>query len=162
EFHYLGLEEARAAAAAAEEAGVAFVCLFACYLRGGIPRFRQEAVSHYLRELEALRADGIAVAVAPHSLPACPPGALRELGPAPGRRWRYGSSAGTRASTGCRSTSTPTSSRARSRSASPRRDCGRSRYSPGRAVSDPWPRSSTPPMRTATSSTCCATPALAF
>src|SRR5262249_35459185 len=51
EFHYLGLEEARAAAAAAEEAGVAFVCLFACYLRGGIPPLRPAAVRHYLPQL---------------------------------------------------------------------------------------------------------------
>ena len=80
EFHYLGLDEARAAAAAAEEAGIAFVCLYACYLRGGIPRFRQESVGAYLRDVEALRADGIAVGIAPHSVRACPAGALRELG----------------------------------------------------------------------------------
>ena len=80
EFHYLGLDEARAAAAAAEEAGVAFVCLYACYLRGGIPRFRQASVADYLRDLEALRAGGVAVGVAPHSVRACPPEALRELG----------------------------------------------------------------------------------
>ena len=55
EFHYLGLEEARAAAACAEEAGVAFVWLYACYLRGGIPRFRQASVAEYLRQLESLR-----------------------------------------------------------------------------------------------------------
>ena len=80
EFHYLGLEEARAAAAAAEEAGIAFVCLYACYLRGGIERFRQASVAQYLAELEALRGDGIAVGVAPHSVRACPADALRELG----------------------------------------------------------------------------------
>jgi len=80
EFHYLGLEEARAAAAAADEAGIAFVCLYAAYLRGGSPRFRQESVTAYLRDLEALRADGIAVGVAPHSVRACPADALRELG----------------------------------------------------------------------------------
>jgi formimidoylglutamate deiminase len=80
EFHYLGFEEARAAAQAAEEAGIAFVCLFACYLRGGIPRFRQESVSDYLEQLERLRADGIAVGVAPHSVRACPREALREVG----------------------------------------------------------------------------------
>jgi formimidoylglutamate deiminase len=80
EFHYLGLDEARAAAEAAEEAGIAFVCLYACYLRGGIPRFRQESVPQYLRELEALRSSGILVGVAPHSVRACPPEALRELG----------------------------------------------------------------------------------
>jgi formimidoylglutamate deiminase len=80
EFHYLGLEEARAAAAAAAEAGIGFVCLYACYLRGGSPRFRQESVAEYLEELEALRSDGIAVGVAPHSVRACPADALRELG----------------------------------------------------------------------------------
>src|SRR3954468_2561314 len=80
EFHYLGLEEARAAAAAAEEAGIAFVCLYACYLRGGSPRFRQASVAEYLRELEELRSDGIAVGVAPHSVRACPAEALAELG----------------------------------------------------------------------------------
>jgi formimidoylglutamate deiminase len=80
EFHYLGLDEARAAAEAAAEAGIAFVCLYACYLRGGIPRFRQESVADYLRQIEALRADGIAVGIAPHSVRACPADALRELG----------------------------------------------------------------------------------
>jgi formimidoylglutamate deiminase len=80
EFHYLGYEEAKAAAEAAAEAGVAFVCLYACYLRGGIPRFRQESVTEYLRELEALRDAGIRVGVAPHSVRACPADALRELG----------------------------------------------------------------------------------
>jgi formimidoylglutamate deiminase len=80
EFHYLGPAEARAAAQAAEEAGIAFVCLLACYLRGGLPRFRQESVADYLHQLEALRADSIRVCVAPHSVRACPAEALRELG----------------------------------------------------------------------------------
>src|SRR5947209_8036191 len=80
EFHYLGFDEARAAAEAASEAGIAFVLVHACYLRGGIERFRQGSVAEYLREVEALRAEGIAVAVAPHSVRACPPEALRELG----------------------------------------------------------------------------------
>jgi formimidoylglutamate deiminase len=80
EFHYLGLDEARGAAAAAAEAGIAFVCVYACYLRGGAPRFRQGSVAEYLCQLEQLRADGIAVAVAPHSVRACPADALRELG----------------------------------------------------------------------------------
>src|SRR5579884_985049 len=76
EFHYLGLEEARAAAAAAAEAGIAFVCLYACYLRGGAGRFRQESPAEYLAQLETLRADGIRVGVAPHSVRACPAEAL--------------------------------------------------------------------------------------
>jgi formimidoylglutamate deiminase len=80
EFHYLGLAEARAAAEAADEAGIAFTCLYACYLRGGSPRFRQESVAHYLRELEELRGAGVRVGVAPHSVRACPSDALRELG----------------------------------------------------------------------------------
>jgi formimidoylglutamate deiminase len=80
EFHYLGLEEARAAAAAADEAGIAFVCLYACYLRGGIARFRQASVAAYLAELEQLRAEGVRVGVAPHSVRACPAEALLELG----------------------------------------------------------------------------------
>ena len=80
EFHYLGPDEARAAAEAAEEAGIAFVLVLACYLRGGSPRFRQQSVVEYLDQLEGLRADGMRVAVAPHSVRACPPQALRELG----------------------------------------------------------------------------------
>src|SRR3954454_10253067 len=80
EFHYLGLAEARAAAEAAEEAGIAFVCLYACYLRSGSPRFRQASVGEYLRELEELRGDGIRVGLAPHSVRACPEEALAELG----------------------------------------------------------------------------------
>jgi len=79
EFHYLGPAEARAAAAAAEEAGIAFVCLYAAYGRGGSPRFRQESPAAYLRDLEGLRGDGIPVGVAPHSVRACPADWLREL-----------------------------------------------------------------------------------
>jgi formimidoylglutamate deiminase len=80
EFHYLGPAEARAAAAAAAEAGIELVCLYACYLRGGSSRFRQESVADYLRQLEALRSDGVRVGVAPHSVRACPAASLRELG----------------------------------------------------------------------------------
>jgi formimidoylglutamate deiminase len=80
EFHYLGLEEGRAAAEAAAEAGVELVLLHVAYARGGIERFRQESVAAYLRELEELRAGGIRVGVAPHSVRACPRGWLEELG----------------------------------------------------------------------------------
>jgi formimidoylglutamate deiminase len=80
EFHYLGLDEARAAVEAAAEAGVAFVLLYSCYLRGGIERFRQSSVAEYLEQVEALRGEGIRVGIAPHSVRACPPDALRELG----------------------------------------------------------------------------------
>ena len=45
EFHYLGLDEARAAGAAAQVAGIELVVLYAAYGRGGIDRFRQESVA---------------------------------------------------------------------------------------------------------------------
>jgi formimidoylglutamate deiminase len=79
EFHYLGFDEAAAAAEAANEAGIAFVLLYAAYGRGGLERFRQESVADYLRELEALRARGLAVGVAPHSVRACPRPWLEDL-----------------------------------------------------------------------------------
>jgi formimidoylglutamate deiminase len=80
EFHYLGLEEARAAAAAAEEAEIELVLLHVAYARGGTDRFRQDSVEAYLGELEQLRDDGIRVGVAPHSVRACPREWLEELG----------------------------------------------------------------------------------
>src|SRR6476661_7903669 len=80
EFHYLGLEEARAAAEAAEEAGIELVLLHVAYARGGLDRFRQASVAEYLRELEELRSDGIRVGVAPHSVRACRREWLEELG----------------------------------------------------------------------------------
>ncbi len=79
EFHYLGFEEAEAALAAADEAGIAIVLLYAAYARGGLARFRQPSVAAYLRDLERLRGRG-AVALAPHSVRACPPDWLAELG----------------------------------------------------------------------------------
>ena len=80
EFHYLGLPEAHAAAEAAEEAGVELVLLYVAYARGGIDRFRQASVADYLRGLEELRASGLRVGVAPHSVRACPADWLEELG----------------------------------------------------------------------------------
>jgi len=80
EFHYLGLEEAHAAAEAAAEAGIELVLLHVAYGRGGIARFRQESVDEYLRELEELRSAGISVGVAPHSVRACPRAWLEALG----------------------------------------------------------------------------------
>ncbi len=80
EFHYLGVAEARAAAEAAEEAGVAIVLLHVAYARGGIERFRQASVAAYLAEVEELRAAGLNVGVAPHSVRACPSDWLEEIG----------------------------------------------------------------------------------
>jgi formimidoylglutamate deiminase len=80
EFHYLGLEEARAAAEAAAEARVEIVLLYVAYARGGIERFRQDSVADYLEQLESLRADGARVGVAPHSVRACPRDWLEALG----------------------------------------------------------------------------------
>jgi len=79
EFHYLGLDEGVAACEAAEEAGIGFVLLYAAYARGGIERFRQDSVAHYLQQLESLRERGVRVGVAPHSVRACPPSWLEEL-----------------------------------------------------------------------------------
>jgi len=80
EFHYLGLAEAHAAADAAAEAGIELVLLLAAYGRGGIERFRQDSVADYLLQLEELRAAGVRVGVAPHSVRACPRDWLEELG----------------------------------------------------------------------------------
>jgi formimidoylglutamate deiminase len=80
EFHYLGLEEGRAAAGAAAEAGIELVLLHVAYARGGIERLRQESVAAYLRELDELRAGGVRVGIAPHSVRACPRDWLEELG----------------------------------------------------------------------------------
>jgi formimidoylglutamate deiminase len=80
EFHYLGLEEAHVAAEAAADAEIELVLLHVAYARGGIERFRQDSAAAYLRELEELRAGGIRVGVAPHSVRACPRDWLEELG----------------------------------------------------------------------------------
>lgn len=80
EFHYLGFDEALAAAEAAEEAGIRMVLLLAAYGRGGLPRFRQHSVSEYLQQIEDLRARGISIGLAPHSVRACPTDWLAEIG----------------------------------------------------------------------------------
>ena len=80
EFHYLGVPEARAAAEAAAAAGIVFVLLHVAYARGGLARSRQASVVDYLAEVESLRADGIAVGLAPHSVRACPADWLEEIG----------------------------------------------------------------------------------
>ncbi len=80
EFHYLGLAEARAALAAGEEAGMEVVLLYTAYARGGLDRFRQNSVADYLREVDRLRNEGALVGVAPHSVRACPPDWLAEIG----------------------------------------------------------------------------------
>ncbi len=80
EFHYLGVDEALAAAEAAAEAGIELVLLHVAYGRGGLPRFRQPSPEAYLAEVERLRASGLRVGVAPHSVRACPPAWLEEVG----------------------------------------------------------------------------------
>src|SRR6188768_3215570 len=80
EFHYLGVDEARAAVEAAGDAGVEVVVLLAAYARGGLPRMRQESVAAYFGQLESLRSDDVRVGVAPHSVRACPRDWLEELG----------------------------------------------------------------------------------
>jgi formimidoylglutamate deiminase len=80
EFHYLGLAEAYAAVEAAAEAGIELVLLLAAYGRGGLERFRQESPADYLAQLESVRATGVRVGLAPHSVRACPRDWLEELG----------------------------------------------------------------------------------
>jgi formimidoylglutamate deiminase len=80
EFHYLGLDEARAAIEAAAEAGVEIVLLHVAYARGGSERFRQTSVAEYFEQLEELRACGARVGIAPHSVRACPRDWLEQLG----------------------------------------------------------------------------------
>jgi formimidoylglutamate deiminase len=80
EFHYLGLDEAVAAAEAAEAAGIEHVLLHAAYGRGGLDRFRQGSPAEYLRQVEELAGKGIRVGLAPHSVRACPRDWLEEIG----------------------------------------------------------------------------------
>ena len=77
EFHYLGFEAAVAAADAAAEAGIELVLLHAAY---AVAPFAQPSVGAYLDEVERLRARGIRVGLAPHSVRACPPDWLDEIG----------------------------------------------------------------------------------
>ncbi len=79
EFHYLGLDEARAAVDAAGEAGIEIVLLLSAYARGGLARSRQASPDEYLDQVETLRAEGISVGVAPHSVRACPRDWLEEI-----------------------------------------------------------------------------------
>jgi formimidoylglutamate deiminase len=79
EFHYLGYDEALAAAEAAEAADIRFVLLYAAYARGGLDRFRQATVDQYLGDVEKLRAQGLTVGLAPHSVRACPPDWLEQI-----------------------------------------------------------------------------------
>ncbi len=79
EFHYLGFPEALAAAEAASTAGIELVLLHVAYARGGLPRFRQDSVATYLTEVEGLRAAGLRVGVAPHSVRACPAEWLEQI-----------------------------------------------------------------------------------
>ena len=80
EFHYLGLDEARAAVDAGAAAGIELVLLLAAYERGGLDRFRQSSVAEYLEQVEQLRATGARVGLAPHSVRACSAGWLVEIG----------------------------------------------------------------------------------
>ena len=77
EFHYLGFDAALAAAEAAEEAGIELVLLYAAY---AVPPFAQPSVAAYLDDVERLRGRGLTVGVAPHSVRACPPDWLEEIG----------------------------------------------------------------------------------
>ena len=80
EFHYLGFEQALAAAEAAGAAGITFVLLYVAYARGGLERFRQASPAEYLNQVENLGEHGIDVGLAPHSVRACPPRWLAQIG----------------------------------------------------------------------------------
>jgi formimidoylglutamate deiminase len=80
EFHYLGFEQALAAAEAAQAAEITFVLLYVAYARGGLDRFRQASPADYLNQVENLRERGLEVALAPHSVRACPPQWLAQIG----------------------------------------------------------------------------------
>jgi formimidoylglutamate deiminase len=77
EFHYLGYETALAAADAAREAGIELVLLYAAY---AVEPFAQPSVRAYLDDVERLRGQGLSVGLAPHSVRACPPDWLEEIG----------------------------------------------------------------------------------
>src|SRR5205085_12092445 len=79
-FQYFGFEGACGGVEAAEEAGIRIVVLLAAYARGGLDRFRQDSPDAYLHQVEELRARGIRVGVAPHSVRACPAGWLERIG----------------------------------------------------------------------------------
>jgi formimidoylglutamate deiminase len=79
EFHYLGYDEALAAAEAADAVGIRFVLLYAAYARSGLDRFRQASVDQYLDDVERLRGQGLTVGLAPHSVRACPPDWLEQI-----------------------------------------------------------------------------------
>jgi formimidoylglutamate deiminase len=80
EFHYVGFDEAKAAAEAARAVGMELVLLYAAYGRGGLDRFRQASPSEYLSQVEELAASGISVGLAPHSVRACPADWLEVIG----------------------------------------------------------------------------------
>ena len=79
EFHYVGVAEAYAAHEAAQAAGIALVLLHVAYARGGLDRFRQGSVAEYIAQVDELRASGLRVGVAPHSVRACPAGWLEAI-----------------------------------------------------------------------------------
>jgi len=59
---------------------VELTLLLTAYARGGSPRFRQGSVGVYLEQLEELRASGLRVGCAPHSVRACPADWLEVIG----------------------------------------------------------------------------------
>jgi formimidoylglutamate deiminase len=70
---------AHAVAGAATAAGLRPVLLPAAYARGGHPRFRDASLDAFLARVDALRAAGLDVGVAAHSVRAVPGDWLREI-----------------------------------------------------------------------------------
>ncbi len=76
---------AKAAALAAEDAGIRLLLLPVAYARGGVPRFRDASVEAFLRRVDTLRewSEGhplVEVGLAAHSVRAVPRGWLEEIG----------------------------------------------------------------------------------
>ena len=81
EFHYLGRpRRARRRGSRGRGRDRVRPASTSAYARGGLPRMRQASVADYLEQVEALRGEGIAVGLAPHSVRACPRDWLEEIG----------------------------------------------------------------------------------
>ena len=81
EFHYLGFEQALAAAEAAEAAGHRRSSSSTPRMReAGSTASAKPLRTEYLNQVENLRGRGIEVGVAPHSVRACPPDWLEQIG----------------------------------------------------------------------------------
>ena len=81
EFHYLGFARgAGGGGGGSARPGSRSCSSWPRTRAAGCERFRQGSVAEYLGQVETLRADGVCVGVAPHSVRACPADWLEEIG----------------------------------------------------------------------------------